>query len=100
MTTKRRPRGGGKGIVNVTFDLPAAVEAREVVLCGDFNEWSETATKLTRNKAGVWRVTLPLETERSYRYRFLIDGKHWENDWKADAYVENRYGTEDSVVNT
>jgi len=98
MTTKHRPRGGGKGIVNVTFDLPAAVAADEIVLCGDFNDWSRTATRLKRNKAGVWRVMVPLKTGHRYRYRFLIDGRHWENDWGADAYIHNEYGTTDSVV--
>jgi 1,4-alpha-glucan branching enzyme len=100
MTTRRRPPGGGKEIVNVTFDLPAAVVADEIALCGDFNDWSRNATRLKRNKAGVWRVMLPLRTGHSYRYRFLLDGRHWENDWNADGYVENDYGTEDSVLNT
>ncbi|MHB8588415.1 MAG: isoamylase early set domain-containing protein [Candidatus Dormibacteraceae bacterium] len=83
----------------MTFDLPAAVEANEIALCGDFNNWSTTATKLKRAKSGSWRVTVPLQTGRSYRYRFLLDGTHWENDWSADGYVRNPYGTDDSVVN-
>jgi xylulose-5-phosphate/fructose-6-phosphate phosphoketolase len=99
MTTKRRPRGSKNGTVSVTFDLPAAVEADEIALCGDFNNWSTSATRLKRAKSGVWRVTIPLQTGQSYRYRYLLDGTHWENDWSADGYVRNPYGSDDSVVN-
>jgi 1,4-alpha-glucan branching enzyme len=99
MSTKRRARVSKNGTVIVTFDLPAAVEAEEIALCGDFNNWSTTANQLKRVKSGVWRVSVPLQAGRSYRYRFLLDGTHWENDWSADGYVQNSYGTDDSVVN-
>jgi hypothetical protein len=39
-----------------------------------------------------------LETGREYRFKYLIDGKRWENDWHADRYEPNIYGTDDSVV--
>jgi len=98
MTTKRRASGSKNGTVIVTFDLPAAVEADEIALCGDFNNWSTTANPLKRAKSGVWRASVPLQTGHSYRYRFLLDGTHFENDWSADGYVRNPYGTDDSVV--
>jgi 1,4-alpha-glucan branching enzyme len=100
MTTKRRPRGIKNGAVSVTFDLPAAVEADKITLCGDFNNWSTTVTKLRRTKTGVWSVVIPLVAGTSYRYRYLLDDAIWENDWSADGYVCNPFGTEDSVVNT
>jgi 1,4-alpha-glucan branching enzyme len=99
MTTKRRHRGSKNGTVSATFDLPAAVEANEVALCGDVNNWSTSATKLKRSKSGIWSVIVPLQAGHSYRYRYLLDSTHWENDWNADGYVPSRYGTEDSVVN-
>jgi len=99
MTTKRPARSSKNGTVIVTFDLPAAVEANEISLCGDFNNWSTTANLLKRAKSGVWKVSVPLQTGHSYRYRLLLDGTHWENDWSADGYVQNSYGTHDSVVN-
>ncbi len=27
-----------------------------------------------------------------------LDGERWENDWSADEYVANAYGSDDSVV--
>ena len=98
MTTKHRPRGSKNGIVNVTFDLPAEVQATQIALCGDFNQWSTTETKLERAGSGIWRVTVPLHTGHSYRYRYLLDGLNWENDWSADGYAPNPFGTNDSVV--
>ena len=100
MTTKRRARATADDLVKVTFDLPASVAARQIALVGDFNNWSPTETKLKRRKDSPWKVTLPLPPGQAYRYRFLLDGQHWENDWSADLYVANEFGTDDSVVIT
>jgi hypothetical protein len=45
----------------------------------------------------VFEVTVPLERNHRYRYRYLIDGHRWENDWNADEYVPNAHGGDDSV---
>lgn len=82
----------------VTFELPAEVRAETACLCGDFNGWSPTENPMVRRKDGRFSVTLSLAVDRSYRYRFLIDGTHWENDWDAEMYVHNDYGTEDSLI--
>ena len=86
------------GTCKVTFDLTAAAGVNDVHLCGEFNDWSPTATPMTRRKDGSFRVTVVLEPGRPYRFRYLVDGVRWENDWAADAYVPNDYGGEDSVV--
>ena len=84
--------------VVVLFTLPAVVQAESVALCGDFNDWSADATPLELGSDGYWRVAVALEPGRSYRYRYLINGKRWENAWDADGYVPNAYGGTDSVV--
>jgi hypothetical protein len=84
--------------VVVIFTLPAAVQAETVALCGDFNDWSADATLLELGGDGYWRVAVALQPGRSYRYRYLINGRRWENAWDADAYVPNAYGGTDSVV--
>jgi hypothetical protein len=84
--------------VVVIFTLPAAVPAESVALCGDFNDWSADATPLELGSDGYWRVAVALQPGRSYRYRYLINGKRWENAWDADGYVPNAYGGTDSVV--
>ena len=52
---------------------------------------------MKRKKEGRCALTISLKPGRSYRYRYLLDGERWENDWAADDYVPNEYGTQDSV---
>jgi 1,4-alpha-glucan branching enzyme len=106
--TKRTPKDTGmkkqylksKSVCRVTFRLPkeAAPEAQHIALVGDFNNWSIEATPMKRLRNGDFTVTLELETGKEYKFKYLIDGHRWENDWHADRYETNIYGTEDSVV--
>ncbi len=82
----------------VTFELSPEVKAKKVSLCGEFNEWSTDAHVMKRRKNGTFSTTISLQTGRPYRFKYLLDGKRWENDWAADAYVHNCFGAEDSVV--
>jgi 1,4-alpha-glucan branching enzyme len=95
MPTKRARKAK---TVQVTFTLPATIDAQEVALCGEFNNWSTDDIKLARNLDGPWRTIVVLEPGRSYRYRYLLDKQRWENAWHADDYVPNPYGGEDSVI--
>ena len=87
-------------VCKVTFRLPkeAAPLAQSVAIVGDFNGWDENATPMKMLKNGSCTVCLELETNRQYRYRYLIDGAYWENDWNADKYMPNSFGGDDSVV--
>jgi 1,4-alpha-glucan branching enzyme len=87
-------------VCKVTFVLPeaAAAEAETVCLVGEFNDWSRDATPMKRRANGDFSVSLSLETGHAYRFRYLVDGCKFENDWKADRYEPNPYGGEDSVV--
>jgi 1,4-alpha-glucan branching enzyme len=84
----------------VTFTLPkdAVPEASTVCLMGEFNNWAQDSHPLKRQKNGDFVVTVELEKGRSYRFRYIIDGWKFENDWAADRYEPNPYGGEDSVV--
>jgi 1,4-alpha-glucan branching enzyme len=86
------------GMCTVTFKLPAEVAATEAHLCGEFNDWSQTATPLVRRDDGTFAVTVLLDTGKQYRFRYLLDNHRWENDWAADDYVPNDFGGQDSVV--
>jgi 1,4-alpha-glucan branching enzyme len=82
----------------VTFELPAEVKAETASVCGDFNDWDPQAHPMVRRKDGRFSTTMVLPANRSYRYRFLLDGERWENDWDAESYILNSYGTEDSLI--
>ena len=82
----------------VTFKLPAEVNANTAVLCGEFNEWDATVNPMKKLKDGSFSATVSVSAGESYRFRYLLDGERWENDWEADDYVPNSHGTEDSLV--
>lgn len=86
------------GFCRVTFKLPAEVKAETAALCGDFNDWAPDAHLMKRLKDGSFSTTVSILSGRSYHFRYLLDGKRWENDWEADAYVPNEYGNYNSVV--
>jgi len=96
---KKRYLKSGK--VKVEFTLPDAIaaEAETVYLVGDFNNWDASATPMEKHKNGKFRVTMDLEPNHEYRFRYLVD-KQWHNDWDADRYVANPFSGDDSVVNT
>lgn len=86
-------------ICKTTFTLPkdAAPKAGSVTIVGDFNAWDRTSTPMKVRKNGTYTITLDLQKGK-YRFRYLIDGIRWENDWYADSYVPNQFGCDDSVV--
>lgn len=82
----------------VTFELPAEVNAQTASLCGDFNDWDPASHPMKRRKDGSYNVTISLKPGRKYRYRFWLDNERWENDWSAESYVPNDFGSEDSLI--
>lgn len=94
-TLKTRP------ICKVSFRVSkeAAKGAKTIFVVGDFNEWSETASPMKALKSGDFTTVLELDTSKAeYQFRYLYDGQTWENDWEADAYVDNGAGAENSVI--
>jgi len=82
----------------VTFTLDPGVNATSAVVCGDWNGWSPEADVMNPSSSGGFTLDLELESGRAYRFRYLLDGHRWENDWAADAYVPNEFGGDDSMV--
>lgn len=75
-----------------------APRAASVSLVGDFNDWNETATPMTRAEGnGLWSVTVPLTPGR-YRYAFLLDGTRWQPDPEAPRALGDDFGRPNSVV--
>ncbi len=87
-------------LCKVTFSLSkkAAKSAETVHLVSEFNDWNEKATPMKQLKDGSFSVTLELEKGREYQFRYLLDGKIWENDWNADKYVLIHFGDCDNSV--
>ncbi len=82
----------------VTFKTPPDTESKKMALCGDFNDWKKTATVMRHLKDGSFSVTVTLAANSEYRFKYFLGDQHWENDWDADGYIRNDFGSEDSVV--
>lgn len=93
-----KQQGTKKDTALVTFELPAAIAVERASVCGDFNAWSPDTHPLAAREDGRFETTIELEVGRVFRFRYLIDGSVWENDWAADGYVPNGFGDDDSIV--
>lgn len=64
-------------LVKLIFDDPAA---RRVAVVGDFNQWTPSATPLSREpSSGRWSTVVPLR-DGDHRYAFVVDGARWVPD--------------------
>lgn len=90
-----------KDICKVTFKLPGEsfLSIRTAHIVGEFNGWDTGATPMRRLKNGDFSVTLDLEKDREYQFRYLLDKHTWENDWDADRYEPTPFGDgENSII--
>jgi 1,4-alpha-glucan branching enzyme len=92
----KKPIAGRK--VEVTFRMPPLDDVVELSLCGDFNDWKVRGVPLSQDSDGTWFATIVLDAGKSYRFRYCDNQGRWHNDWEADSYVPNEFGSEDSVV--
>ena len=90
-------KDAGRDGVVATFHLPVPDGARTAAVVGEFNDWSRDANPMFEVEGG-FRAQIALEPGRAYRFRYLVDGERWENDWAADAYVPNEFGGDDSLI--
>ena len=82
----------------VPFSLPNQVNAKVAHLYGDFTEWEKSPKEISSQEDAGFSITLSLNAGHDYCFRYVLDGQRWENDWAAEAYIPNPFGTEDSVL--
>lgn len=85
-----------KPVCKVTFTVPAE-EAKEVKVVGSFNGWDAKKNPLKKLKNGSFKGTIDLESEKSYEFRYLIDG-NYVNDEQADAFAWNDFAWDENGV--
>jgi len=73
-----------------------APEANSVNLAGDFNNWDMNSTSLKKDKKGIWKKSLNLDSGR-YEYKFFVDG-NWKEDPNCSEKVMNTFGSQNSVL--
>lgn len=89
-----------KPVCKVTFalDKETAEGADKVTVAGDFNDWDKDQDELNKLKNGNFKTTLELPTDRSYQFRYLLNGEKWTNDPDADEQRPNEFNSENSVL--
>jgi len=96
---RKTPLSSGRKL-KVTFEVADAGHA-SVAVVGDFNDWDRNATPLKRRKKdGLFAASVTLDAGGRYEFRYCADGSNWFNDPDADACVPNRFGSENSVLQT
>jgi len=71
-------------------------EASDVVLTGDFTDWSKDRIRLTKSTDGEWTGAVEL-APGEYQYRLLVDGE-WRDDPSAQARVPNQFGSTNCIL--
>jgi hypothetical protein len=73
-----------------------APEAKQVLVCGEFNNWQPEAAPMKRRADGTWETSLTLRPGR-YQYKFVVDG-NWIHDPNAKMNVPNEHHSLNSVI--
>ncbi|MFD2166202.1 isoamylase early set domain-containing protein [Thalassotalea euphylliae] len=87
-----------KNEAEVTFEF-SRDDVDSVELLGEFTDWQPVEMKFNK-KSNVFRAKLRLPVGESFHFRYLLNGEEWENDYNADQYMPNVYGSDNSVVHT
>jgi 1,4-alpha-glucan branching enzyme len=73
-----------------------AVDAKEVHLVGEFNDWKSGAHPMKNDGNGLWIKRLFL-SEGKFEYKFLVDNQ-WVEDPNNERVCYNCFGTRNSIV--
>ena len=73
-----------------------APQAKNVYLCGSFNNWSESADAMTKESNGTWKK-IKMLPEGKHEYKFLVDSE-WTLDPACPETTYNEFGTENNVL--
>jgi 1,4-alpha-glucan branching enzyme len=69
-----------RGLIRVTFVLPADEPAGAVSVVGDFNGWDPFAHPLRRRSNGMRSAVVRLPAGSRSRFRYLAEGGLWFDD--------------------
>ncbi len=88
-------------VCKVTFKIEPekGKNYKTAALLGDFNNWNAEATPMRKLKNGGFSITVDLDVNNEYKFRYLFDNVTWDNDPDADKHVPTPFGdSQDSVV--
>ena len=95
VTIQKSTKGEGRK-VRVTFTMPAMDGCDCLYLVGRFSERNESVYLMQRADDGTWSLTLELERERKFQYRF----RTCDGTWLSDPAAPDPFGSESSIIST
>lgn len=84
--------------VEITFEFNRS-DVTSVSLVADFNHWQGVGMKFNK-KTQSFKTKVRLPKDGTFHFRYLLNNTEWENDNKADQYLPNEFGSDNSVVTT
>jgi|TARA_B110000902_G_scaffold185188_1_gene209674 1,4-alpha-glucan branching enzyme len=87
-----------KDEAEVTFEFNRS-DVLSAVLVADFNNWQALEMKFNKQTQS-FKTKVRLPKGKKFHFRYFLNNTEWENDYKADQYLPNEFGSENSVVNT
>ena len=87
------------GVCKVTFTLPPSLAetAKTAHIVGEFNNWDPKSLPM-KKRNGKFSLSLELQKNNDYQFRYLVDGTSWETDWEADELASIPFANEHNSV--
>ena len=90
-----RKIGSKQKTKEIRFSLQV-VEAKNVSLVGEFNDWNPDADPMQRGENGTWTKTKKL-SPGNVEYKFWVDGE-WKQDPENLRACPNCFGTQNNIA--
>ena len=100
MVSTKKITINGRVLTQATFRIPESLWADSIHLVGDFNDWDPSSHPFQLSRDGFWKLTLNLEPNQIYQFRYLIDGKEWRSEFPSDGYISGADGVDSFIVST
>ena len=84
--------------VTFLFPIQEAVNAREVKVIGEFNNWDRDNGLSMQPSDNYYIAEVELEAGKDYEFRYLVDNLHWKNEENADDHVVTAIGMQNSLI--
>ena len=83
-------------VVYVQFILDAP-GASSVAVAGDFDSWEGSHGLEDLDGDGIWTGRVPVQPG-VHAYMFLVDGRTWMTDPRAERYAEDGFGNRNAIL--
>lgn len=72
--------------------------AKTIYLAGDFNDWTAGKDVFIKQPNGIWQAEINCLSAGKYRYKFVVDEKHWTDDASNSMKEPDGFGGFNSIL--